>query len=96
MIVKIKANTLKGLLIHAMIAMGLLFILALGIFQIILPVLTNKGETVTVPDLKGMSIDEVNKFTSTKIWRLKFLIQPTTRDFHHRRFWNNTLNPIQG
>jgi beta-lactam-binding protein with PASTA domain len=66
MIVIIKANTLKGLLIHAMIAVGLLFILALVIFQIILPVLTNKGETVTVPDLKGMSIDEVNKFTSTK------------------------------
>ncbi len=64
MIVKIKPNTLKGLLIHAMIAVGLLFILTLVNFQIILPVLTNKGETVTVPDLKGMSIDDVNKFTS--------------------------------
>lgn len=66
MILKIKANTLKGLLTHAAIALGLLFLLAFLIFEIVLPVLTNKGETVTVPDLKGMSIDEVTKFTADK------------------------------
>lgn len=62
----IKPNTLKGLLIYASIALALLFLLAFMVFNKIIPMVTNKGETVTVPDLKGMSIDDAINFVREK------------------------------
>lgn len=59
---RIETDTLKGLLIHISIALGLLCILSFAFFYYILPSLTNKDEVVTVPDLKGMTVDEAMEF----------------------------------
>jgi beta-lactam-binding protein with PASTA domain len=63
---KIKSNTLKGLLLHVGIVIALLLLLSFALFYKILPVLTNKGNIVTVPDLQGMTLTEAIDFLETK------------------------------
>jgi eukaryotic-like serine/threonine-protein kinase len=59
---KIETNTLKGLLIHASIAIGLFCLLLFTVFYKVLPFVTNKDELVTVPNLYGMSVEEALEF----------------------------------
>ena len=68
---KIQTNTLKGLLIHLSIVLGLLCILSFTVFYEVLPFVTNKDEIVTVPDLKGMSLDEAMEFIRNKDLRIE-------------------------
>lgn len=68
---KIQANTLKGLLIHLSIVLGLFCILSFTVFYEVLPFVTNKDEIVTVPDLKGMSLDEAMEFIRNKDLRIE-------------------------
>jgi beta-lactam-binding protein with PASTA domain len=60
---KVETDTLRGLLIHASIILGLLLFILFTFFQI-LPFVTNKDEVVSVPDLRGMSLDEASRFVS--------------------------------
>jgi len=55
-------NTLGGVLIHLMLA--LLTVLTLGIlyFYAYLPYITNHGETITVPNIEGKSIEEARDY----------------------------------
>lgn len=66
-----ETNTLKGLLIHLSIVFGLFCILSFTVFYKVLPSMTNKDEIVTVPDLKGMSFDEVMEFIRDKDLRIE-------------------------
>ena len=59
---KIKARSLRDLLIHLGIMVGIVVVLLVSFFYIYLPITTNHGESITVPDLVGMSIDEVGDF----------------------------------
>ncbi|MBK6264876.1 PASTA domain-containing protein [Marivirga sp. S37H4] len=59
---KIKNNSLKSLLIHIGIIIGLGIILITTFFYIYLPVKTNHGESITVPDLTGLQLEELNEF----------------------------------
>jgi len=68
---KMETNTLKGLLIHLSIVFGLFCILSFTVFYKVLPSMTNKDEIVTVPDLKGMSFDEVMEFIRDKDLRIE-------------------------
>ena len=68
---KIQTNTLKGLLIHLSIVLGLICILSFTVFYTVLPSVTNKDEIVTVPDLKGMSLDEAMEFIIDKDLRIE-------------------------
>lgn len=68
---KIQPNTLKGLLIHLSIVLGLFCILSFTVFYQVLPFVTNKDEIVTVPDLKGMSLDEAMEFIRDKDLRIE-------------------------
>ncbi len=57
-----KDSTIEGLLKHlAMVASSLLLI-GVVYFYIYLPNITNHGETVEVPDLKGMKVGELKRF----------------------------------
>lgn len=56
----------KGLLIHLGIIAGLTIAAALIFFNMYLPSTTNHGETVTVPDLEGLHIDEINEFLTKR------------------------------
>lgn len=69
--IKIETNTLKGLLVHLSIVVGLFCIISFAVFYKVLPSLTNKDEIVTVPDLKGMSFDEAMEFIRDKDLRIE-------------------------
>jgi len=56
----------KGLLIHLGIIAGLTIAAVLIFFNMYLPSTTNHGETVTVPDLEGLHIDEINEFLTKR------------------------------
>ena len=55
-------NTLGSALANMIIVFSILLLLSVSYFYIYLPNSTNHGETVTVPDLKGMKIEELVSF----------------------------------
>jgi len=57
-----KKNTLGALVLTLAITVGTFFFLAIIYFYIYLPATTNLGESITVPDLLGMKIEEIEKF----------------------------------
>lgn len=62
----LKAKTNKDLLIHFLIMICVGFIILFGFFYIYLPMTTNHGETITVPNLTGMSVDQIEDFLSAR------------------------------
>jgi len=61
-----KANSLKGLLINLSIMITLVVIMILFFFYVYLPGTTNHGETITVPNLNGVHIDEIDEFLTKR------------------------------
>ena len=59
---KYNRNTLGGLLIHMLIAIGILMLLCVFYFYAYLPNITNHGESITVPNIEGLSIEKVEEF----------------------------------
>src|SRR5687768_13145885 len=57
-----KKNTFGALVLTLAITVGTFFFLAIIYFYIYLPATTNLGESITVPDLLGMKIEEIEKF----------------------------------
>jgi eukaryotic-like serine/threonine-protein kinase len=55
-------NSLGSMLKHLSITVGILLLIAVCYFYIYLPNITNHGESITVPELKGKSIDELEEF----------------------------------
>ena len=63
---KIKSNTLKGLLLHLTLVFGVLMLLSFTFFYKVLPAFTNQDQIVTVPDIYGMRFDEAVEFLKQK------------------------------
>ena len=59
---KIKANTIKDLFIHIGLILGTAIILVTGFFYFYLPTITNHGESITVPELTGVQLNELDEF----------------------------------
>ncbi|HMQ00874.1 MAG TPA: PASTA domain-containing protein, partial [Cyclobacteriaceae bacterium] len=57
-----KINSVSGFLISLSSVIGILLISALVYFYIYLPGITNHGETLTVPNLEGMHMDDLEDF----------------------------------
>lgn len=57
-----KPDSLKDLLIHLAIIIATVVILTISVFNLWLPTATNHGETITVPDIQGMTLDELQEF----------------------------------
>ena len=57
----LKATTKKDVLIHLGIIMAISLVLILLFFYVYLPITTNHGETIKVPDLKGKTIDQAEE-----------------------------------
>jgi len=57
-----KTNTLGGVLIHLFLVFFLILLLCLIYFYGYLPSTTNHGETLTVPNIEGMHMDELESF----------------------------------
>lgn len=56
-----KESTIEGLIKHVGVVFGILLIICIGYFYIYLPNLTHHGETVEVPDLIGLKLEEMEK-----------------------------------
>lgn len=55
-------NTLGGVLIHMLLAIMTVLTLGILYFYAYLPYITNHGETIVVPSVEGMSIEEAGVF----------------------------------
>jgi eukaryotic-like serine/threonine-protein kinase len=62
----IKTNSKKDVLVHVGILLSILAIFFLGFFFVYLPTFTHHNETITVPNLSGMSVEELEEFLITK------------------------------
>jgi beta-lactam-binding protein with PASTA domain len=58
----LRSGTLGALLANIAIAVGILMLFVIGYFYIYLPGVTNHGESITVPDLTGMKLEELDDF----------------------------------
>lgn len=56
-----QTNTLGGVLTNMALAAGILLLFGLAYFYVYLPNSTNHGEEITVPDLTGKNISEIEK-----------------------------------
>ena len=57
----LQAKSKKDVLIHISVILSIALVLTLLFFYIYLPITTNHGETITVPDLKGKTIQEIEE-----------------------------------
>jgi beta-lactam-binding protein with PASTA domain len=68
-----KVNSVKDVLIHLGIVIALLVTIFVLFFYVYLPGVTNHGETVTVPDMEGIHIDDVDEFLTKRNLRFEVL-----------------------
>src|SRR5882672_2185392 len=61
-ILKFKRDTLGGMLIHLLLAFAALVLIAILYFYAYLPSSTNHGMSITVPDVEGMQISQLEDF----------------------------------
>jgi beta-lactam-binding protein with PASTA domain len=66
-----KPASLKDLFIHLGVIIGTSLFLLFFLFYIYLPIKTNHGETITVPDVVGMSIKELSEFLDRRNLRFE-------------------------
>jgi beta-lactam-binding protein with PASTA domain len=59
-------GTPAGLLLNVFTAIGILLLIMALYFYIYLPAVTNHGETITVPDITGMHVDELKSFLGAR------------------------------
>ena len=70
---KIK-EVFKSFLPHLGIMLGITALFIIGVFYIYLPSYTNHGETITVPDLEGYDINEIEAFLESR--NLRYEVTP--------------------
>lgn len=92
----ISAKSGWDLLLHLGIIISLGLILILFVFSVYLPGITNHGETVTVPDLQGMSVDEIDKFLSAQNRNLRYEIRDSNYSAKHKPYIVLTQSPEPG
>ncbi len=66
-----KASSLKEYAVHLGIIIGISFVLILIFFYIYLPSTTNHGETITLPNMVGMSYEEIDEFLTSRDLRYR-------------------------
>lgn len=67
--------TLRKLLTSIILIAGIIGLLSFGFFHELLPTLTNKNKVITVPDVRGMSLNEASEFLASK--DLSFMVSDT-------------------
>jgi beta-lactam-binding protein with PASTA domain len=71
-----KAKSLGHLIIHVLIIAALFFGLLASFFYFYLPSATKHGESITVPKLTGMTVEELEEFLSSR--NLRYQINDST------------------
>lgn len=90
----LKSSSLVDLFIHLGITVSLFTIIILYFFHTFLLDITFHGETVTVPDLSGMSVDEVEKFLDQR--DLEFMVSDSSYSEKHKPYVVLTQSPLPG
>lgn len=78
---KIPSDSIKGLLIHLALILGIFIVGLLVFFYGILPSSTNHGETLTVPDLEGLSMENIDEFLTKRNLRYEINDSVYTEEF---------------
>ncbi len=76
-----KSKSIRGLLVNLGIPIGTILLIAIIYFYIYLPSSTNHGESITVPDLTGMKIEELDSFV--KEHDLRFSVNDSAYSSEH-------------
>lgn len=76
--ISFKAETPRDVLLHLAIILAMGILLVLSFFYLYLPYVTNHGQTVAVPDLRGMHVDQVKEYLSER--DLEFIVDDSTFD----------------
>lgn len=61
-----KQKTWKDLIIHLLVVVGIGLSAVLIFFYLYLPYITNHGDTLTVPDVRGVTVDELDEFLESR------------------------------
>ena len=61
-LLKFQANSFWDVIKHLLILMVLVLASVLFFFYVYLPTTTNHGESITVPNLEGISVEDLNEF----------------------------------
>lgn len=61
-----KPTSIKDFLLHLGVLIGSSALIVIIVFYMWLPITTNHGETITVPDIKGMTVDELEEFLNKR------------------------------
>jgi beta-lactam-binding protein with PASTA domain len=80
-ILKFKRDTLGGLLIHLLLALTALLLIAILYFYAYLPSSTNHGMSITVPDVEGMQISQLEDFLVKRNLRYEVYDSSYSSDF---------------
>lgn len=59
-------STLGGLLVSILATIGTVFLFMILYFYVYLPAITNHGETITVPNIEGMKLEQLEEFLLTR------------------------------
>ncbi|WP_420575480.1 PASTA domain-containing protein [Ekhidna sp.] len=66
-----KPTSIKDFLLHLGVLIGSSALIVIIVFYVWLPISTNHGETITVPDIKGMTVDELDEFLGKRNLRFE-------------------------
>jgi hypothetical protein len=69
---KYNNSTLGGVLINLAMAVGIIILLAVVYFYAYLPSITNHNESITVPNIEGMTIEKLEDFLGKRnlLWEV--------------------------
>lgn len=74
-------GTLLGLIFSVLVAAGIGLSLLLFYFYIYLPTITNHGETITVPNVEGMNVTELDEFLVERNLQYEVTDSTFSRDY---------------
>ncbi|WP_424963819.1 PASTA domain-containing protein [Ekhidna sp.] len=66
-----KPTSIKDFLLHLAVLIGGSALIVVIVFYVWLPISTNHGETITVPDIQGMTVDELDEFLGKRNLRFE-------------------------
>lgn len=69
-----KPTSLKDYLMHLGVLVGSAIFIVIVVFYVWLPISTNHGETITVPDIKGKTLAELEEFLGNR--NLRYEVTP--------------------
>jgi len=77
-----KPTNLKDLVVHLVAAMAITIIMFYLVFYVWLPLSTNHGETITVPDVEGITYDQLDEYLGKRNLRYEVTLDSGYSPLH--------------